>query len=260
MRRNMVPVREYRPLDDDDFDALLPEHPRDRSCQYWTPMEVARLAARRLSEHGARNVLDVGSGPGKFCLVGAMQRPEVRFWGVEQRPDLVALANELARKWAVRNAHFAVGDATRFAWECYDGFYFFNPFGENLFDGNERYDAAVELSRARFAADLLRVEQQLTRAPLGSVVVTYHGLGGPIPSSYDLMDDDVAGSDRVRTWVRRRDHEESWAWIEKWGDVVPTPRDLILRFLKGEESEAPREPSWEAPEQPGQCRSGSHEG
>lgn len=234
MPRKKAPVIESEslPVDDAGFDELLPEHPRDRSCQYWTPMAVASVAAKRLSEHGAHNVLDVGCGPGKFCIIAAKQCPGLRLWGVEQRPDLVLLAQALQRRFDLQNAHFAVGDATRFSWDCYDGFYFFNPFGENLFGDYERYDDAVELSKARFAADLLRVEQQLARAAIGTVVVTYHGLGGPIPSSYDLMEDDQAGSDRVRTWVRRRARNEAWSWIETYGDVIPTPRDAVRRILE----------------------------
>lgn len=222
---------------DDDFDGLLPEEARRRSGQYWTPVAVAVQAGAALASHGARSILDVGCGPGKFCLAAAASFPDARFFGVEQREALVDEAARLARRLGGRNAGFAVADATRVAWERFDGLYFFNPFAENIYDGAERYDATVELSAARFAGDLLRVERRLAEAAMGTVVVTYHGLGGPIPSCYDLVEDDPAGSDRLRTWVRARVETERWVWIEAEDGVKVVPRadlDRVLGALVGE--------------------------
>ena len=39
---------------------------------HWTPVHVARRAAQFLVTGPETRVLDVGSGPGKFCLVGAL--------------------------------------------------------------------------------------------------------------------------------------------------------------------------------------------
>jgi SAM-dependent methyltransferase len=204
---------------DERFDELLPPSARQKSRHYWTPVTVAGLAARRLVEHGARSVLDVGCGPGKFCLVAAASHPALRFHGIDQRPTLIATASRLAERLELANAVFSVGNATDGDWGRYDGFYFFNPFAENVFEAFDRYDTTLAMSRAKLDADLARVEQLLGAAPLGTVVVTYNGLGGPIPSSYDLVHDEPAGSDSLRTWVRNRPVNESWTWLELVGYV-----------------------------------------
>ncbi|HEY0465790.1 MAG TPA: hypothetical protein VGC79_16365, partial [Polyangiaceae bacterium] len=54
--------------DDSLFDAQFPRYVRERSAQYWTPVAVAARAAAIFREQGATRILDVGCGPGKFCV------------------------------------------------------------------------------------------------------------------------------------------------------------------------------------------------
>ena len=81
-------------VSDAAFDGLLPAVARVKSKQYWSPISVARRAATRFARHGCRRVLDVGCGPGKFCIAGAIERPDVHFFGVEQRTGLAETAME----------------------------------------------------------------------------------------------------------------------------------------------------------------------
>src|ERR1019366_6205983 len=94
------------------FDSIYPPSIRAISRRYWTPVDVARRAARLLWRAGARRVLDVGSGVGKFVLVAAGAVPEVRFVGVEQRPHLVEVARRAHEQLQLQNALFVVGEAT----------------------------------------------------------------------------------------------------------------------------------------------------
>jgi hypothetical protein len=104
-------------------------------------------------------VLDVGSGPGKFCLVAAASAPRLSLVGVERRPHLVAIARLLAEK-AVQVA-FRVGDAPRVTWSECDAFYVFNSFAENRFAVEDQFDRTVELSR--------KLSSRPTRSSVGSV-------------------------------------------------------------------------------------------
>ncbi len=79
--------------------------------------------------------------------------------------------------FGLTNVHFLQAKATQVPWLDFDGFYFFNPFAENVFREGARFDDSTLLSVARFGAELLEVEQLLSRARIGTVVVTYHGLG-----------------------------------------------------------------------------------
>lgn len=209
------------------FDRELPRYVRDRSRQYWTPVAVAARVAASFREWGAGRVLDVGCGPGKFCVVAACLQPELQFHGIDRRQRLVRLGTRLARRFGADNVRLSAGDVTQMQWEHYDGFYFFNPFAESTFEACERFDDTVDLSMVRFGSELLRVESLLEKASPGTVVVTYHGLGGPIPASYELVADERAGSDRIRTWVQGPARSSRWAWLETLGGV----RQLSRREL-----------------------------
>ena len=202
------------------FDQLYPPDIRILSSLYWSPVAVARRAAHLFRIAGARRVLDVGSGVGKFAIAAAAAAPDVHFRGIEQRARLVEIARRVAVGLQLPNVDFEVGDATAIEWASYDGLYFFNPFYENLFEPDERIDTDVELSSVRFFDEVLRVEALLRAAPEGTVMVTYHGLGGRIPSSYELLASERAHTDSLRLWVKRRGPEQDWFFLEHEGKVL----------------------------------------
>src|SRR5713226_861432 len=59
-------------VEDERFDLIYPPEIRDLSCRHWTPVAVARKAAEFLVNERETRVLDLGCGPGKFCIVGAL--------------------------------------------------------------------------------------------------------------------------------------------------------------------------------------------
>jgi predicted RNA methylase len=209
---------------DRSFDDQFPRYVRERSSQYWTPVAVAAQAAAIFRARGATRILDVGCGPGKFCVVAGCEQRDLEVHGIEQRSRLVRLGARLARQLGARNVRFSVADVTAVPWDGYDGFYFFNPFGENVMQRSEQFDNKVTLSTFRFGSELLRVECLLEQAPVGTVVVTYCGLGGPIPASYELVADERAGTDRLRTWVQGPRRWSTSAWLESVGSVMSVSR------------------------------------
>jgi hypothetical protein len=209
------------------FDRLLPLAERLKSGRHWTPVGVARMVARRLEAHGARYVLDAGSGAGKFCAVAAGACPALTFVGVEQHAALVGVANELVASLELCNVHFEQGDALARSWRDFDGFYFFNPFAENvLFRPDHASPMRTVGAPPRFPAGALRVAQRLSEARLGSVIVTYHGLGGPIPSSYELVSEESSGSGSLRTWRKTRAEDEAWLHLDD-DDVTRASRQEL---------------------------------
>ena len=215
-----------RPVFEQDalFDEQFPRYVRERSSQYWTPVAVAARAAALFRERGAGRILDVGCGPGKFCLVAGCLQPELEVYGIEQRSRLVRLGSGLARRLNARNVRFSVGDVTSMSWDYYDGFYFFNPFSENIMRPSDQFDDKVPLSTVRFGTELLLVESLLDQAPVGTTLVTYFGLGGPIPASYELVADECAGADRLRTWVQGPSRRLTSAWLETVDSVISVSR------------------------------------
>ncbi|MGZ3454578.1 MAG: class I SAM-dependent methyltransferase [Polyangiales bacterium] len=190
------------PPTDEEFEAFLPQSIRDKAGRYFTPVSVARHASRLLREANARWVLDVGSGAGKFCIVAAQESPRVQFVGIEQRSYLVDVARDTAERLGVDNAHFIVGDATRAPLADFDALYFFNPFAENAFEPEDRLDETVELTEFRYFHDVMQFERSLLRAKVGTLVVTYHTFGGRIADSYQLLREELAGTDRLRLWQK----------------------------------------------------------
>lgn len=207
-------------MTDIELDELLPLEVRRVSRLYWTSVAVARRAALILEELAVRRVLDLGSGPGKFCVAAAVRAPGIEFFGVEHRPQLVDAARLLAAKVGTPNVTFAVGDATQISWAEYDAIYAFNSFAENDFEPENQFDRTVELSRARHIAELRRVARRLALAPVGTVLLTYHGLTGPIPRSYELVHVEEAGCGWLRAWRKESAADANSFWLEEGAGVT----------------------------------------
>jgi SAM-dependent methyltransferase len=207
-------VSNVNPAEDVAFDAVYPATIRLLSPRFWTPVAVARRAATLLRAAGARRVLDVGAGVGKFVLVAAGEAAGLEFVGVEQRAHLVEMARKASHKPRIPNAHFHAADATTISWGGFDAFYFFNPFAENLYFEDDRIDDHVELTKKRFVRDAIGVERALRAAPVGSLALTYHGLSGRIPACYELEASEPAGSDWLRLWAKRREKDDGHFFVE----------------------------------------------
>lgn len=191
-------------MTDAEFDELYGEVWQAASERYWTPLAVAALAARWLTEEGdVRRVLDVGSGVGKLCIVGALTT-RARFVGIEHRPALVRAAEAAALEAGIADrTTFVQGEVTLPLMAEHAAFYLFNPFAENTFSVEGRLDSTVELGVERYREDIALVEEGLRRAPIGARVVTYHGFGGNMPRGYVNEHYEPVGSDALQLWVKR---------------------------------------------------------
>lgn len=163
------------------LDSLYPEPHQGFRPQHATPVEVALIAARWLADVPNAEVLDVGAGAGRFCIVGALATG-ARFVGVERREHLVDAARAAATALGVERARFVWGELAdaRGAHATYTGYYLFNPFAEHVLPPEQRIDDEVPHDAARRRADIARVERVLARARPGTRVVTWHGFGGTL--------------------------------------------------------------------------------
>jgi SAM-dependent methyltransferase len=175
------------------------------SAMYWSPLAAAVLAARWFDEVGARTVLDIGSGAGKFCVAAALAS-KARYVGVEHREELVQAARGLAQE-------FQVADRATFLHQPFasdiavhaDAYYLYNPFGENLFEGSQQLDASVELGDARYLRDVALAEELLRNAPIGTHLVTFSGFGGTVPRAYSEVRVDWTLTSILRMWKKTAD-------------------------------------------------------
>ena len=216
-------------VSEDAFDDVYPESVRRHSARFWTPVEVAEHAAAFLAPEPSVRVLDVGSGAGKFCIVGAATTG-ASFSGVEHRARLVAIAHRAARSLRVAGTAFTVGTIEDVDWSSYDAFYLFNPFGENFFREQACFDRSVVLSDERFGNDVAFVEQVLALCPVGTRVATFNGFGGRIPKSYELVAQHPYPGAVLRFWTRVSPEETYEPGILEATIPVPEAAPLDLRL------------------------------
>ncbi len=182
------------------FDRFLPDPLRVVSPQYWSPLAVVKQASEWFDDLGIREVADIGSGAGKFCVAGALFG-QYRFVGLERCPVLVASARALARMFdvtgRVRFVRGALGEVPAPVAEAY---YLFNPFGEYDFGSSDQASVDAAASLGRYLRDVAFAEQLLQRASPGTLVLTYNGFGGRIPQDYQLVRATFALSGGLRLW------------------------------------------------------------
>jgi len=194
-------LRAGEEVSDDEFDQVYSEEVKSISFRHWSPVAVAKRAARLLEQMGATRVLDIGAGSGKFCVVGALATSG-RFTGIEQRRSLVDVARMAAVRFGAERTHFVHTNMVDFDWEPFDGFYFYNPFQEQVEDGLYPIDQTITRSPDLHKAYLASATAKLIRAPVGTAVVTYCGFGGVMPSEYRCVHREEFHEASLILWVR----------------------------------------------------------
>ena len=189
-------------IEDEKFDQIYPPRIRDLSSLFWTPVAVAAKAAELLVRRAGARVLDVGCGPGKFCLLGA-SLTDGHFVGVEQRGSLIAAAKEAAATLQLPNVEFLHCNIMKVNFAEYDALYVFNPFEENMH--GHQIDRAVPLSIALFKQYTRYVADQLGRMPMATRVVTYAGYGDEVPACYEC--EETFFSDDLKLWTKAREYD-----------------------------------------------------
>ena len=187
---------ESRFVTDFGFDfTVFPDEIAALSETHWTRVFVAMMAIRMLAPDPETRILDVGSGCGKFCLVGAMSSPG-KFTGIEIREDLYEIAQAARSEFQIENVQFIHGDMADLDWCRFDAFYFYNPFIES--PGRDRPANALE----EFFRCTEIVRAKLRDCPVGTKVVTHHGFGGEMPRFYKCIETHAVGGATLDLWIK----------------------------------------------------------
>lgn len=171
-------------VEDITFNELYPSRIKRLAARHWTPVAVAKAAAEYLVDKPHKKVLDIGSGVGKFCLVGAAST-KGKFYGVEQRESLVKLSKKIADRYDVTNVEFIHSNINKINFSDYEAFYFYNSFYENI-DLSCSIDKTILPERELFYSYSKYVKEQLDRTPIGTRLVTYWSNWQEIPDSFEL--------------------------------------------------------------------------
>ena len=183
----MIPeeVRQNLISDDAAFNAMYPDDIRELSGEHWTPLEVAKTAAEYLVNRPGIKVLDIGSGVGKFCSIGAIST-QGHFTGAEYRENLVDLSKRYAKQLGLANVEFIHSNITQISFKEYQAFYFFNSFIENM-SKTEVMDDAVPVSPRHYSRYTQHLREQLAGMPIGTRLVTYWSNADEVPRGYVIQ-------------------------------------------------------------------------
>jgi hypothetical protein len=186
-------------LTEESFNNCLPDYLKSRSKRFFTPFDVAKTATEWLTEDGKKRILDIGAGIGKFCIAGASCSDSF-FCGIEYRPSLAKIANELILKFDIANAMVQNSDVTEIDFENFDAFYLYNPFQENLTPGL-RLNNEVDLNSALYVYYFNHTEEKLARVKSGTRLVTYHGCNFEVPTSFTKIK--VSKDNTLKLWIKK---------------------------------------------------------
>ena len=153
------------------FDSLLPKRFQEISKVHWTPKKIIEVAINWFKECKTSSVLDIGSGVGKFCVIGA-QKSDLQFTGVELRKILFKQAVKIKEELSLSNVEFINENILNVNFNDYDGFYYFNPFLEQIHEV-DRIDESTIYSPTNFSVYENHVLDQLNNAKIGTAVITY---------------------------------------------------------------------------------------
>ncbi len=193
-------LRNEHNLQDIKFDEIYPEAIRRLSPRHFTPVHIAIKAANLLVNKPSMNILDIGSGVGKFCFV-ASEHSDANYTGIEQRKKFYDLATSLAIEKKSPSVKFIQGDFVDLDFKNYDGFYFYNSFEEYI-NKTCIIDRTIDKSVASHKYYHQRLREKLEGARIGARLVTYYTFPGEIPDSYSIKNSTEGGL--LKLWVKEQ--------------------------------------------------------
>ncbi len=195
-------IRSNEAVKDIEFDLIYPDLIKSAAEMHFTPIEVAKTAALYLANKKGVKVLDIGSGAGKFCMVGSVFT-EGYFTGVELRESLFATALRISKRYNLINVEFVHANITDISFKDFDAFYFYNAFFENVSRlGVGKINNELDLKRELYDTYSFYVKHQLDEMPVGTKLVTYFSFSKEVPDSYQLQFTDFDG--KLKMWEKVR--------------------------------------------------------
>ncbi len=183
---------------DEEFDAIFPEDVREHSNRHFTSVFIAQQATAFLTEAGAKSILDIGSGTGKYCLV-ASAISKADFTGVEHRNYQVEIGNECAKRYGLTNCKFIADNILNIDFSAYDAFYIFNPFLEAK-DPTAQMDQAVKVGLKEYDIFSNYVYQQFEKMKVGTRIASYWTTKTQFPPSYEMVKSSFG--DTLTFWIK----------------------------------------------------------
>jgi len=184
---------------DEHFNQLYPANIQAMSRRHWTPLSVARSAAKFLAAETGVRILDIGSGVGKFCLSAAFYKPAAFFYGVEQRKSLISYAEIAKETLDLPNISFIHGNFTQLNFKNFNHFYFYNSFYENL-TGIDKIDESIEFSAELYNYYNRYLFKELEKMDAGTRLATFHSLEDEVPPGFLVVGSEM--NNLLKFWIK----------------------------------------------------------
>jgi SAM-dependent methyltransferase len=184
---------------DTAFNQVYPPEIQRLAKRHWTPLQIAQKAADFLATENNVRVLDIGSGAGKFCLAAAFYKPTASFTGVEQRKNLVNIAETTRQILQLENASFINANFTQVDFSKYDHFYFYNAFYENL-ACTDKIDNSIDYSRELYNYYNMYLYKLLQQTPSGTKLAAYHSLEDEMPGGFRVVKTEM--DSMLKFWIK----------------------------------------------------------
>jgi hypothetical protein len=175
-------------IDDAEFDALYPKSFLEISDRHFSSIYVCQLVSKFLSEQKKAKILDIGSGAGKFCLIGALANENNNFTGIEYRATLHQEAVGLKNQFQLTNCQFLNGNILDYQLQDFNAFYMFNPFLEQK---DKSAIIAMDFNHENEIDYLDYVLAKLENLPSDTRLATYYIDKKLIPKSFSLIKSQV---------------------------------------------------------------------
>jgi SAM-dependent methyltransferase len=176
---------------DELVDALLPDDLKAHADQHFAGSYAIKLAAAFLSESAQSKILDIGSGSGKFCQLGALLQPQSHFIGLEYRASLVNLAIEISARLSLNNVAFLHQNVIDLSFADFTGFFMFNPFLEHRNSAARMQDFS-DLP-ANETTYFSHVYEQFAQCVPDTRIVTLYVSPSQIPDNFTCVDQKMGG-------------------------------------------------------------------
>lgn len=205
-------LRIQKNMSDDTFDAIFPFEMRELSERHWTSVYVSKISADYFCNRKPVKVLDIGSGAGKFCFVGATLHPTSEFHGIDIRENFIDISNALKQEHNVPNVFFFHQDVLKIDFSGYDGIYFFNSFQEKI-DATSVIDRESEVSIEMYIEYTNHIFNELNKVPVGTKLVTYYSEDFYVPNSFKLISTHINGE--LKFYLKDLGAEETTAHLNQ---------------------------------------------
>jgi tRNA G46 methylase TrmB len=177
---------------DELFDTLMPEALLPYSAQHFAGCYAIQLASDFLSVHPNCEILDIGSGIGKFCLMAALRHPKARFTGIEYRESFVQLSEQLRILFELNNVSFVCKNILSVSLHQFNGFFIFNPFHEHRNSSSRMTDFFDNAEQEHNYVSHLKNE--LLACKSKTRLVTYYMDAKLIPDNFELVSRKMGGT------------------------------------------------------------------